>query len=70
MDREGGFAERLRLGAKPAQSVSRAMSVFSVKLHALSGSDSFDVHSRRPAHVVADVEDLEAELQFSREEIA
>ena len=35
-----------------------------------SGSDSFDVHSRRPAHVGADVEDLEAELQFSREEIA
>jgi hypothetical protein len=61
MDREGGFAERLRL---------RAMSVFSVKLHALSGSDSFDVHSRCPAQAGADVEDLEAELQFSREGIA
>jgi hypothetical protein len=37
------------------------MSVFDVKLHALSGGDSFDVHSRHPAHVGADVEDLEAE---------
>jgi hypothetical protein len=46
------------------------MSVFGVKLHVLSSGDRFDARSRRPAHIEADVEDLEAELEFIREEIA
>src|SRR5215475_9760577 len=45
-------------------SFSRAMSVFGVKLHVLSGGDSFDVSSRHPAHARADVENLETELQL------
>ena len=56
-------------------SFNRAMSVFGAKLHVLSSGDRFDVHSRRPAHIGADiedldVEDLEAELRLIREEIA
>ena len=51
-------------------SFSRAMSVFGVKLHTLSSGDSFNIHSRHPAHTRADVEDLEASLQLIREEIA
>jgi cyanophycinase len=51
-------------------SFRRAMSVFGVKLHTLSSGDSFNIHSRHPAHTRADVEDLEAELQLIREEIA
>jgi cyanophycinase len=51
-------------------SFSRAMSVFGVKLHVLSDGDGFDVHSRRPSHLRSAVEDLEAELQLIREEIA
>jgi cyanophycinase len=51
-------------------SFSRAMSVFGAKLHVLSSGDSFDIHSRHPSHNGADVEDLEAELQLIREEIA
>ena len=51
-------------------SFNRAMSVFGVKLHTLSSGDSFNIHSRHPAHTRADVEDLEAELQLIREEIA
>jgi cyanophycinase len=45
-------------------SFSRAMSVFGVKLHVLSSGDSFDMSSRHPAHVMADVENLEAEAQL------
>ena len=51
-------------------SFSRAMSVFDVKLHVLSNGDCFDMRSRHPAHIGANVEDLVAELQLVREEIA
>jgi hypothetical protein len=46
------------------------MSVFGIKLHVLSNGDRFDVHSRHPTHVGVDIEDLEAELQLIREELA
>jgi cyanophycinase len=45
-------------------SFNRAMSVFGVRLHTLSSGDSFNIHSRHPAHTRAGVEDLEAELQL------
>jgi cyanophycinase len=51
-------------------SFSRALSVFDVKLHALSNGDRFDGNSRHPSHIGTDVEDLEAELRLIREEIA
>ena len=51
-------------------SFSRAMSVFDVKLHALSSGDRFDIHSRRPEHAAISDEDSEAEFQLIREEIA
>jgi cyanophycinase len=50
-------------------SFGRALSVFDVKLHALSSGDRFDTHSRHPAHAGADIEDSEAELRLIREEI-
>jgi cyanophycinase len=51
-------------------SFGRALSVFGVKLHALSSGDRFDTHSRHPARAGADIEDSEAELRLIREEIA
>ena len=42
-------------------SFNRALSVFGVKLHTLSSGDSFNIHSRHPAHTRADVEYLDAE---------
>jgi len=45
-------------------SFNRAMSVFGVKLHALSDGDRFDMRSRHPSHIGTDVEDLDAELQL------
>jgi cyanophycinase len=45
-------------------SFNRAMSVFGVNLHTLSGGDRFDIHSRQPSHARADVEVLDAELQL------
>jgi cyanophycinase len=50
-------------------SFSRALSVFGVKLHVLSSGDSFDAHSRQPAHIGADVKESEEELELIREEI-
>jgi cyanophycinase len=50
-------------------SFSRAMSVFGVKLHALSSGDGFDIHSRLPAEAAVSDEDSEAEFQLIREEI-
>ncbi|HZF37483.1 MAG TPA: cyanophycinase [Blastocatellia bacterium] len=51
-------------------SFSRALSVFGVKLHALSSGDRFDIHSRHPASAAVSDEDSEAELRLIREEIA
>jgi cyanophycinase len=45
-------------------SFNRAMSVFGAKLHTLSSGDSFNIHSRHPAHTRADVEYLDAESQL------
>ncbi|MBO0858764.1 MAG: cyanophycinase [Chloracidobacterium sp.] len=50
-------------------SFSRALSVFGVKLHALSSGDSFDIHSRRPEHAAISDEESEAEFQLIKEEI-
>lgn len=50
-------------------SFSRALSVFDVKLHALSSGDRFDIHSRLPAGAAVSDEDSEAEFQLIREEI-
>ncbi|HEY7184066.1 MAG TPA: cyanophycinase [Blastocatellia bacterium] len=51
-------------------SFSRAMSVFGVKLHALSSGDRFDIHSWRPEHAAVSAEDSEAEFQLIKEEIS
>jgi cyanophycinase len=47
-------------------SFNRAMSVFGVKLHTLSSGDSFNIHSRHPAHTRVEVEDLDADAQLLR----
>jgi cyanophycinase len=45
---------------------NRAMSVFGLKLHTLSSGDRFDMRSRRPANTLAEVGDLDAELQLMK----
>jgi cyanophycinase len=45
-------------------SFNRAMSVFGVKLHTLSDGDRFDIHSRHPAHIGVDVEDIVTESRL------
>jgi cyanophycinase len=51
-------------------SFSRALSVFDVKLHALSSGDRFDVRSRHWASAAVSDEDSKAELRLIREESA
>jgi cyanophycinase len=51
-------------------SFGRALSVFDVKLHALSSGDYFDTHSRHPSSAAVSDEDSKAELRLIREEIA
>jgi cyanophycinase len=51
-------------------SFGRALSVFGVKLHALSSGDCFDTHSRHPSSAAVSDEDSKAELRLIREEIA
>ncbi|HEY8460395.1 MAG TPA: cyanophycinase [Blastocatellia bacterium] len=51
-------------------SFSRAMSVFDIRLHALSNGDRFDMRSRTPLQAAVSDEDSEAEFQLVKEEIA
>ncbi len=51
-------------------SFGRALSVFDLKLHVLSGGDRFDTRSRQPASAAVSDEDSKAEIQMIREEIA
>src|SRR5262245_25208282 len=45
---------------------NRAMSVFGLKLHTLSSGDRFDMRSRHPANTLAEVGDLDVELQLMK----